>query len=199
MAHTVVMTDPSGPAPDGERPDPPRPGAGGDDLDARFAEIVAGWDGTAETSGSALRGEWSVDLPVTDALPASEPDLPRPATGRGPTFDGDVGTDPAGASWSVHPRPPAPGWRGHLPPEEDEHFVPPDPPALPPAHDATYWLALAGLTIGPLVVVWAAAFSGNPDPGWWVLLGIAATVVGFGLLVLRGSGERDPDDDGAQV
>ena len=89
-------------------------------------------------------------------------------------------------------------WRGHTPAEVEEHFEPPDP-ALPPAHDATYWLALAGLVLGPLIVVWAAVISGDPDPGWWVLLGIVATIGGFGLMVMRGSGERDPDDDGAVV
>ena len=66
-------------------------------------------------------------------------------------------------------------------------------------HDATYWLAVAGMTLGPLTVIWAAMVSRNPDPGWWVLTGIVLTVAGFGLMVLRGSGERDPDDNGAQV
>ena len=62
-----------------------------------------------------------------------------------------------------------------------------------------YWLAVAGMTLGPLLVIWAAMVSRNPDPGWWVLTGIVLTVAGFGLMVLRGSGERDPDDNGAQV
>ena len=67
-------------------------------------------------------------------------------------------------------------------------------------HDATYWAAVAGLVLGPLLVLWAAFLSGNPDPGWWIVTGIALTVVGFGLLVLRGSTDADTeDDDGAKV
>jgi hypothetical protein len=49
------------------------------------------------------------------------------------------------------------------------------------------------------VVLWAAFFSGDPDPGWWIVTGIVMLVVGFGLMLARGSGERDPDDNGARV
>ena len=114
-----------------------------DDIDARFREIIAGWEAT---------------------------------------------TDPAAPTTP----------RSYEPTEPDDHFEPPAP-TLPPAHDATFWLAIVGVVGGPLMILWATLLSGNPDPGWWVVAGIAATVVGFGLIVLRGSTERDPDDDGARV
>lgn len=173
-----------------------------DDLDARFAAIVAGWDESAPTSGSER-------MPSASPPGASVgPQLPEsPATGSA----GSAGSAGSGSGADESPlEPPAGeqlieldperfiGWRGYVAPEVEEHFEPPSP-KLPPAHDATYWLALLGLTAGPLLVLWATVFSHNPDPGWWVLLGCVATAVGFGLLVLRGSGERDPDDDGARV
>ena len=58
---------------------------------------------------------------------------------------------------------------------------------------------MLGICLGPLVIVWAAVLSHNPDPGWWVLFGLAVTVAGFALMVLRGPGDRDPDDNGARV
>ena len=70
---------------------------------------------------------------------------------------------------------------------------------LPPAHDATYWLAVVGMVAGPLLVLWAVVFSGNPDPGWLIVAGLLMLGFGFGLLVMRGSGERDPDDDGSRL
>jgi hypothetical protein len=152
-------------------------------LDERFDAILARWDDEAPTSGSArLEG---LDLTFRHRPgPLDDPGQrasSAPNDGAVPPDDG-VGTV----------------WRGYTPAEVEEHFEPPDP-VLPPAHDATYWLALAGLVFGPLIVVWAAVISGNPDPGWWVLIGILATIGGFGLMVMRGSGERDPHDDGAIV
>lgn len=89
-------------------------------------------------------------------------------------------------------------WRGYRPAEIDEHFQPPDPP-VPSARDATYWLSVVGLAGGPLLAIWAAVLSGNPDPGWLIVIGVLMTFAGFGLLVMRGSTERDPDDNGARV
>lgn len=161
-------------------PEPPDP-----DVDAQFARIVAGWHEQAPTSGS-------------DSLPPLEPPLvaaehtdsagvPTPASGS---------ADPGGIPPETLAE--ADAWRGYSPPEVEEHFEPPDP-AVPSPRDATYWLSLLGLAGGPLLTIWAAVFSGNPDPGWIVALGVLATFAGFGLLVLRGSGERDPGDNGARV
>lgn len=168
-----------------------RPSA--DDVDVQFASIIAHWDEQApEPLGDGRPVVAETDWP--DALAGSrvigrsnaDPDDASAVDGEG---DGDRD---AGGEQRLF------GWRGHTPPPDDEHFEPPAP-VLPPVHDATYWLAVAGMTLGPLLIVWAAVLSHDPDPGWWVLGGILLTVAGFGLMVLRGSGERDPDDNGAQV
>ncbi|MBK8469595.1 MAG: hypothetical protein WAR57_10615 [Candidatus Phosphoribacter sp.] len=164
-------------------------------TDATFADIVARWDEEPEWSGTARpTGPPAPDAPTN---PPPSPTLPPamrplPETGEPDADDTELLDldDPELLDRA--------GWRGYSPPEQQEHFEPPTP-TLPPAHDVTYWLAVLGLTLGPLIIVWAAVVSSTPDPGWWVLLGIAATVVGFGLLVLRGSEDRDPDDNGARV
>lgn len=152
------------------------------DVDLQFASIIAHWEDVAPTrplvDGPAAPSSADESLPP----PISQ----QPVTGP----QSAAGLDDDDALF---------GWRGYAPPPEiDDHFAP-GPPDLPPVHDATYWLAVAGMVLGPLIIVWAAVLSGNPDPGWWVLVGIAVTVAGFALMVLRGSGERDPDDNGARV
>ncbi|HMT33239.1 MAG TPA: hypothetical protein PKA99_11480 [Dermatophilaceae bacterium] len=187
----------------GSAPDP-------EDIDARFREIIAGWDttleppdrltpevtsdGTADSPPDAPSegaGEARSDGPRSPLLPPhgipAFISVPLPA---GPERDGGGTSDPTD--------PIEAGWRSYEPPDADDHFEPPEP-ALPPAHDATFWLAIGGIIAGPLLILWATLVSGNPDPGWWVLTGIAATIVGFGLIVMRGSAERDPDDDGSRV
>ena len=204
MAQTEAMSEEST---IGRPEEPARPLDAGE-VDARFAQIVAGWGLTAPGSAPAddppamppamlpAPGDGSAGLPpgATGSTRPADPGRRPEPLGRADAPDGPDSDLPT-PGWDEPPL----GWRGHVPPEEDEHFEPAPPAPLPPAHDATYWLALAGLILGPLLVIWAAVLSHNPDPGWWVLLGVAATIVGFGLLVLRGSGERDPDDDGARV
>ncbi len=181
--------DPDGPR-DGSTPADADPTVVADppavDIDLQFASIIAHWE----------------DEPVTTETDTIEPDTIETVTIE-TVITETVTTQPSAPS-----TPPKThddedeslfGWRGYAPPPDiDDHFEPP-PPDLPPAHDATYWLAVAGLTLGPVLIMWAAVFSNNPDPGWWVLFGIALTVAGFGLMVLRGSGERDPDDNGARL
>ncbi len=171
-------------------------------LDQAFTQILAHWHEDAPTSGSARLdldadgADGSADGHRLDPAAAAESPTEDDAPDPGHRF---VVVDWTGRHHREPPdEPPEAGWRQHSPTELDEHFEPPDP-ALPPVHDATYWLALAGLTLGPLLVVWAAVFSGHPDPGWWVVAGIVATIGGFALLVIRGSTDKDPDDDGAVV
>ena len=190
------MTDPSAPRRDDD-----------EHIDVRFAEIVAGltWDDEKhdhdhapdhEHEGVDAAGRGRVATPESPGLgpvegsagmPPAGPDAPAPAESTFVTLPPLLGI-PDGRE----------AWRGYTPAEEDEHFEPPDPD-LPPVHDATYWAAVGGLVLGPLVVIWAAFLSGNPDPGWWIVTGITLTVLGFGLLILRGSTEDDLDDDGARV
>jgi len=170
-----------GPGPESSGDDALATGPSATDIDSRFASIVAHWD---EEAIDAPPDEWGPTLTPLAPTPDVAPDVarwPRP---------GDEAADPDDEQLF--------GWRGYTPAEDDEHFDPPAP-VLPPAHDATYWLAVLGICLGPLLIVWAAVLSRNPDPGWWVLLGIALTVAGFGLMVVRGSGDRDPNDNGARV
>ena len=174
------------------------------EIDAAFASIVAHWDDPTpepldDRAADDAKGD-AADLtaPAPLAPAPLPPAYPATAHVAAPVGDApDATTDHFSAAEDADEERLF-GWRGHTPPPEDEHYQPP-PPNLPPVHDATYWLAVAGMTLGPLLVIWAAMVSRNPDPGWWVLTGIVLTVAGFGLMVLRGSGERDPDDNGAQV
>ena len=83
--------------------------------------------------------------------------------------------------------------------DEDDGFVPPEV-ALPPGEDLHYWGAVAGLVLGPVMVLYVV-FARPFHATWWLLAGIAAIVLGFGLLVLRAPRERDPfdSDDGSRV
>ncbi len=164
------------------------------EVDEQFARIVAGWQQSAPTSGSA-------ELAREDVLDGSSgpmpPDLPAPAV---PSVAPEAAppTGLASASDDGASDEGEPSWRGYRPAEVDEHFEPPDP-RVPSARDATYWLSVVGLAGGPVLAIWAAVLSGNPDPGWLVVLGVLVTFAGFGLLVMRGSIERDPGDTGARV
>ncbi|MGN6612088.1 MAG: hypothetical protein ACTHLJ_09955 [Angustibacter sp.] len=196
---------------------PERDHSGGDaDLDAAFAEIIAGWD--TETTDPVPRWPASEDTtddtpddtpddppgsrPPSDPPPASSMDqiryvrdhglpTPEPAPERtpGPT-DGDDG---------AHPVAPAPGPRDwELAEAGDDHFQPPEPPPLPRT-DLFTGLAWVGVLLGPVFLLCAGLFWRDVSRLW---LGLAALsfIVGFVVLVLRLPPTRDDgDDDGAVV
>ncbi len=195
-------------------PDPADPRLTDAEVDARFADLVADWDPseppgrpdepgspvlpTAATAPAASEPGTETDAPPADrgnanpALPARDDDLGPPR---------DVGSPPQAITLSF------PVWRGASGPsiedvlaaEEDEGFIPP-PVTLPPAEDLHYWGAVLGLVAGPLIVIWVVL--AHPFYAtWWALAGAAMFVAGFLLLVLRGPGDRDPEDDdnGARV
>ena len=174
------------------------------DVDVEFASIIARWDDEASDPHIDGLPTVTIDTDRPEPLPSGPPLSGPPLSG--PPLSGPPLSGPPEPTLPVHPMLSESadggeqlfGWRGHTPPPDDEHFEIPTP-VLPPAHDATYWLSVAGMTLGPLLILWAAVLSRDPDPGWWVLAGTVLTVAGFGLMVLRGSGERDPDDNGAQV
>ncbi len=175
--------DPDRVAPAGDRPARPDDAAAPDDAagpdDPGGPDAAVGPD---DATGRADPVERAGSAEAAPAGPAGTPGDPGPGAG-----DAAYRLEELDLS----------AWRSFLPAEDDEHFEPPEP-ELPPAHDATYWLAVFGVVAGPLLVLWAVVLSGNPDPGWWVLSGVSLTVAGFGLMILRGSGDRDPDD-GARV
>ncbi|MGG8408576.1 hypothetical protein ACM614_19275, partial [Streptomyces sp. 12297] len=95
---------------------------------------------------------------------------------------------------------PGVGPRDHSLPEPAEgddsdegHFVPPEPPPLPPA-DATAkfaWLAVVG---GPVLLLLAILLQW--DMTWWLTtLGVGGFLGGFATLVARMQGDDDEDGD----
>lgn len=90
--------------------------------------------------------------------------------------------------------PPGPGPAGDDD-SSDDHFIPPEPPPLP-AGDLHFWAILAGLTLGPLVLLLSTVIPLLDSP-LWSIVGVVMSVAGFVLLVLRSPG--GDDDWGARV
>lgn len=153
------------------------------DLDERFASIVAHWDDPTATTDPA-RTDTAADTAIdsTTGAHVTEPDPP---------------TGPATATRFVALDPQA--WRGHNPPEVEDHFEPPPPEPLPaPEEDPFFWAIVVGLVGGPLLVLWVVIFRQGSSTGW-LYAGVVATVVGFVLLVLRKGNSRDDDDYGIRL
>jgi hypothetical protein len=194
------------------------------DVEARFASIVARWDGPVADVGGLPHDEptaaevdpdladpgTDADAPVDDA---TEPDAGAPAA------------PPAAprAPW-VNPSPlnvvvPPSAWRAAEPADpsteeavaaateeaekaladDDEHFEPPEV-ELPPQEDLHFWGAVIGLVAGPLMLLWVV-FARPSHSTRWFVVSIVVSLIGFGLLVLRQPKHRDPTsgDDGARV
>ena len=154
------------------------------DVDERFASIVAAWgDPSPEVE------EDGVDDVVTEQ-PARPPWVnPSPV-------DGLV----AGSSWRVVEPPTEPEAVAEADPgaaDDDEHF---EPPAveLPPQEDLHFWGAVLGLVAGPLCLVYVAMARPFHSTRWF-LAGLALSLGGFALMILRQPRDRDADDDGARV
>jgi len=172
-------------------------------------------DGAAPAVESARSGAEDVEpgagaadqaTPQTGSENGSTPASDNPA--------GDLGAqdtpraDPA--HWSINPPPGQPGeidppaepaaqvWRAHEAADEiEEHFEPPQVSPLP-AGDLQFWAIIAGMTFGPLLLLYLVLF--NRDAGsYWILIAIGMSVGGFAMLVSRMPGPRDEDDDGARL
>lgn len=146
---------------------------GGTDADiARaWADIVAGYNRPADTV------RWPAAEDVTDDPAPAEPPV--------------IAADLAPPSAAELPLPPA---------DDEEHFVPPDPPPLPRTDPITRaaWLALIG---GPLFFFVASTFGLSPG-GMSAFLAVVAFVGGFVTLVARmqdGPRNDSGPDDGAVV
>lgn len=83
--------------------------------------------------------------------------------------------------------------RSYEPVEEEDHFVPPDPPPLP-AGDLHFWAITVGLVLGPFLVLISAVIP-ILDRGW-TTVGVLLAITGFVLLVLRQPTRRHPGDHG---
>lgn len=155
----------------------------GEQVPDEFDAIVAGW----QREGAVP--EWPDDQD-TDG-PA--PDAPAPSDARPVTFRGFA----AAASGKAPPgdaSPPDPA-----PAEEEDHFVPPEPPPLPRlGPPGIVGLVLLGLGF---VLILSPNWVGVPAP-YGLPLGLVTLASGLGWLVLRlwpdtPEGDGDGEDDGA--
>jgi hypothetical protein len=159
---------------------------GPDDVDAAFAEIVAGLarDGVAPN--------WPEHDEANEPPAGHTPTATATALSGPPNSDVDSLTGP-----DQQPAKSTPG--SDLPPPEEDHFVPPEPPPLPRLRRGTV-LGLALLVLGLLLLVapgllGLASSIGTP-------LALVAVAGGIGWLVLRMRHGPPPDsgwDDGAQL
>ena len=147
------------------------------DIDAAFAQIVAGYD--RDTAGT------QPVLPPGSST--SQPPGPQPPTQTGP--------DTSALGWGDLLRPPP------AEPTDDasDRYVPPPPPPLPET-DAITRFGWAGVLGGPAVLFGAVLFDWQLE-SWLLLLAAAAFLAGFVALVSRLDHDRDDDDpdDGAVV
>jgi len=164
------------PAPWPTREDLPGPASKGPEADPD----ASGPDtADLDVSGLDMAGPESPELDGTQ--------LPGPRLGPRP---GPFGGLPPGPPQIriVRPASAAP------PPNEDEdHFVPPEPPPLPRLDPVTKgaWVALFG---GPLYLL-VAVMASWQVPDWAAFCAVAAFVGGFATLVVR-MGDRPPRDSG---
>jgi hypothetical protein len=170
------------------------------DLDAAFAQIIAGWDEppaaglapwpASEDAPSADRAESDDTDPSGRAQPSTSMEQIRYVRDHGlPTPDDPQPVEPSALSG---PR----DWE--LAAEAEGHFEPPDPPFTARV-DTVGQLAWAGVLLGPAFLLFAALFW--RDVGrLWLAIAAVAFVGGFVALVLRLPQSRDDDeDDGAVV
>jgi hypothetical protein len=190
---------------DGDRDGPGDPASGeredhpGLDVDAAFAAIVAGFADPLPTGAGPWPAAEDVEADAPPSAPGDDPDataFPDPArlrpTTRAPRHRLPEGAlDPAERA-HAEGRGPVPG------DDDDERFVPPDPPPIT-STDLASRLAWLGVLGGPLVLL-LAALTWSRLPTLVVILALVAFVGGFITLVARLPRERDDGpDDGAVV
>jgi hypothetical protein len=160
---------------------------GPEDVDAAFAEIVAGLE--REGLGSFLNEE----EPLTDS--ADSPDKgPKPPT------------EPAATTTTQAATTESPGWRtadqdwDWASASDEEHYVPPEPPPFPKPRAGTV-VGMLLIAIGLLLLIVPTIIGLGTPIG--TPLGLVALAAGIGWLVLRIRHGNPPDhgnrDDGAQI
>lgn len=180
------------------------PGGHGDDREpalpadeeAAWAQIVAAYDDEPRAT--------------SDTTPEGTPDDQADGDTGGDTggeTGGDTGggvrdEDGAGRSGTAGPSrsftvyAAGTGPRDWQPPdgEDDDHFVPPEPPPLPEADTVTKfgWVGALG---GPLLLLGAVLF--DIHMSWWIItLGVGGFLGGFATLLTRLREDDDLDDPG---
>ena len=162
-----------------------------DEVDREFEAIVAGWETSRKKDTSAPEQLEAPEPAAPEQLEPPEAQTPSSSwvvlpesIWRGPTGEEPISAidDPA------------------LSDQDEEHFEPP-PVTLPAVEDLSYWGALAGLILGPIVVIYAVLTEPFSQT-LIVTLGVLAFVGGFALLLWRQPARREDfghDDDGSRV
>lgn len=164
-----------------------------DDVDARFADIVAHWDAPPQAPDSLTDAEPPSCEPPSSESPSSDViERPRPTGEPSSAPESSRQEDRPKAGEEVSPQS---GWRSYSPPEdEDDGFEPARPSPLPDPVDWTFWGAMIGLVGGPLFLLYRLFFHPDGDRAP-AMIAIGLVIAGFVLLVLRSPQRREPDDD----
>ncbi|MGX2997732.1 hypothetical protein JNUCC64_26285 [Streptomyces sp. JNUCC 64] len=177
------------------------------DETAAWEAIVAGYGDEPPDPPGAKPFKSVEDLALLEVEPNDSPDGPAdgapssssPAGKPGPA---DVPDKPLGGSVVFAPGVGGGGPRDHsleeaseedFDPDDEGHFVPPEPPPLP-ASDPTAKFGWLGVLGGPLLMLAAVLFGWEMT--WWLTtLGIGGFLGGFGTLVARMESDEEGDDD----
>jgi hypothetical protein len=171
------------PAPWPTREDLPAPGGTGPGA----ADLDSGGPDTADLTPADLDGT-DLDGDLDDNLDSAEDeDADTPTAPGGGSIPGVIPAPPQ--LRIIRPASPAPFPTG----DDDDHFVPPDPPPLPRLDPLTKgaWVALFG---GPAYLLIAVMVDWQV-PGWAAFCAVAAFIGGFATLVVH-MGDRPPRDSG---
>jgi hypothetical protein len=155
----------------------PDPDSGANQDDAVWLDLVARLEGTDSGSGPA---------------PGA-----GPATGEIPAGRAFRDFDPLGLAAPPPVEPPAAGPRDYEPDDEDDAFIPEEPPSLADSDPLTV-LAWLGAVGGPIALLLSAIFW-RSAPALAVAGMVAAFVVSVVFLIMKLPQEKDEHDDGARV
>lgn len=150
------------------------------DVDARFAEIVAGWEPTPTDPDAGRKPPPEPPEPPVERVAPEPPQAERLRGLFQPSWSDPLDDE---ASW-----------------EDEGHFVPPPPPPLPAVepHRRLAWAGLLGTPLVTLLLIGA----GIRVTGWMAFLLALTFVGGFGYLVATmRSGPPDDfsGDNGARI
>lgn len=169
------------------------------DVEAAWADIVARWDDEQPPVGRWPASE-DAETVAGDDPPAVEPGDGAPPADLTPEDDADDGVaDDWAAPSHVGGERVREAAAAPEPVEDDEGYVPPEPPPLPRG-DLVSTLAWIGV-LGTPIFFLATALFWRTVPQLLIVAAIAAFVGGFVTLVVRMPEDRDGDgwDDGAVV